>query len=154
MKSIKLKQNQSGAALLVALSFLVVITLISITSMRSSTTELRLANNNEQRVAAEQAAQSAMDNALSDSNNFLVKGTEGNETTVTLDSKVLGTFDSGYTTLKVVEGTTSSPPRGLGVSADKFQGTQFYVEAEYDDAKNARGRAFVGQGIVLLIPKT
>lgn len=154
MSVIEAEHKQKGAALLVALSFLVVITLISITSMRASTTELRLANNNEQRVAAEQVAQSAMDNAMSDSNNFIVKGKVGTKTPVTLDSKVLSTFNSTTTKLVVTEGNTSSPPRGLGVSADKFQGTQFFVEAEYDDVKNARGRSFVGQGLVLLIPKT
>jgi len=146
--------NQQGAALLVALSFLVVITLISLTSMRSSTTELRLANNFEERVAAEQVAQSGVDNILGNSNNFIVTGTAGNNKTFVLDKTVMPEFDSALMNVKVTEGLTSNPPRNLGVSADKFQGTQFYIEADYNNVDNGRGNAFIGQGLVLLVPKS
>lgn len=147
-------QNQRGTALLVALSFLVVITLISLTSMRSSTTELRLANNYEERVAAEQVAQSGVDNVLGDSNNFIVTGTAGNDKTFTLDKTIMPEFDSTLMNVKVTEGLTANPPRNLGVSADKFQGTQFYIEADYNNVDNGRGNAFIGQGLVLLVPKS
>jgi Tfp pilus assembly protein PilX len=146
--------NQHGTALLVALSFLVVITLISLTSMRSSTTELRLANNFEESVAAEQVAQSGVDNILGNSNNFIVTGTSGTEKTFVLDKTIMAEFDSALMKVKVIEGLTANPPRNLGVSADKFQGTQFYIEADYNNVDNGRGNAFIGQGLVLLVPKT
>lgn len=147
-------QKQEGAALLVALCFLVVITLISLTSMRSSTTELRLASNNEERVAAEQVAQSAVDSAMSDPTNFVVTGIEGKKiTTIVLDTNDVSEFSDA--TIEAIEGTTSNPPRGLGVSADKFQGTIFHINGEYNANGTApgRGHAFIGQGIVLLSPK-
>ncbi|MCI0507963.1 MAG: PilX N-terminal domain-containing pilus assembly protein [Gammaproteobacteria bacterium] len=146
--------GQRGAALLVALSFLVVITLISLTSMRSSTTELRLAGNYEERAAAEQIAQSGVDNVLGNSNNFIVTGTAGTEKSFTLDKTTIAEFDSALMRVKVKEGVTANPPRNLGVSADKFQGTQFYIEADYNNVGNGRGDAFIGQGLVLLVPKT
>lgn len=145
--------KQNGAALLVALSFLVVITLISLTAMRSTTTELRLASNNEERVAAEQLAQSAVDSVMSNPDNFVVTGVEGTEdTSVNLDSNSVSEFANANIT--ITEGTTANPPRGLGVSAEKFQGTMFHIDGEYDNLNNGRGRAFIGQGIVLLVPKS
>ena len=50
------RQKQSGAILVVALMFLVAITLFTISSMRSSKISLHMAQNEESRVAATQAA--------------------------------------------------------------------------------------------------
>ena len=148
-----LQKTQSGAALLVALLFLVVITLISVTAMRSTTTELRLASNNEERVAAEQVAQSAVDSVMSDPNNFVVTGTEGTiDSSVTLSSSDVSEF--AHATITLTEGATTVPPRGLGVSAEKFQGTLFHIDGDYDNVAGGRGQAFIGQGIVLLVPKS
>jgi type IV pilus assembly protein PilX len=153
MKNHSVKSKQNGAALLVALSFLVVITLISLTAMRSTTTELRLASNNEERVAAEQLAQSAVDAVMSNPDNFIVTGVEGTEdTSIALNSNQVSEFANASIT--VTEGTTANPPRGLGVSADKFQGTMFHIDGEYNNLDGGRGQAFIGQGIVLLVPKT
>ena len=147
-----IKKSQQGAALLVALSFLVVVTLISLTAMRSSTTELRLATNNEERVSAEQVAQSAVDSAISNPANLIVSGVEGKEITgITLSTNDVDEFADA--TILVTEGSTANPPRGLGVSADKFQGTIFHVDGTYDNIGGGRGRAFIGQGVVLLSPK-
>ena len=144
--------KQSGAALLVALSFLIVITLISLTAMRSTTTELRLANNNEERVAAEQIAQSAIDTVLSNPDNFIVTGVEDTQYSVTLNTNEISEFLQASVSLK--EGATTNPPRGLGVSAEKFQGTLFHVNGNYNNVNAGRGQAAIGQGVVMLIPKS
>jgi Tfp pilus assembly protein PilX len=152
MKTQYMMSKQHGAALLVALSFLVVITLISLTAMRSTTTELRLASNNEERVAAEQLAQSAVDSVMSNPNN-VVTGVEGTEDdSITLDTNAVSEFTNADIT--ITEGTTANPPRGLGVSAEKFQGTMFHIDGEYDNLVGGRGQAFIGQGVVLLVPKS
>ncbi len=52
---------QRGVALVAALIFLVMITLIAVTMMRSSTLELLMASNQQQHTVAVQAAQSAAD---------------------------------------------------------------------------------------------
>lgn len=152
MKTYKNHYKQQGAALLVALSFLIVVTLISLTSMRSSTTELRLASNNEERISAEQVAQSAVDSAISNPANLIVSGVVGKKiTTITLSTSDVAEFSDA--SIEVTEGQTANPPRGLGVSADKFQGTIFHVDGSYDNIDGGRGQAFIGQGVVLLSPK-
>jgi len=90
---------------------------------------------------------------MSNPDNFVVTGVEGTEdTSVTLDSNSVSEFANANIT--ITEGTTANPPRGLGVSAEKFQGTMFHIDGEYDNLNNGRGRAFIGQGIVLLVPKS
>jgi hypothetical protein len=152
MKSNYNIRKQQGAALLVALSFLVVITLISLTAMRSSTTELRLASNNEERASAEQVAQSAVDSAISNPTNLIVSGVVG-KTNKTISLSVSDVAEFVDATILVTEGQTANPPRGLGVSADKFQGTIFHVDGSYNGVGSGRGQSFIGQGVVLLSPK-
>ena len=55
------KKRQSGAILVIALVFLVAITLLTTSSMRSSNMGLLMAQNEEARVAADQAAQALAD---------------------------------------------------------------------------------------------
>lgn len=143
--------HQSGAALLVALSFLVVITLISLGAIRSSTTELRLASNHEERVAAIQVAQSAIDSAINDTGNFVVSGTEG---TVNSNVTISGVTEFNSTDLSITEQVTGLPSRVLGVSADKFQSTTFDIASAYNNTTGGRGQAAINQGMILLVPKT
>ena len=56
-----LAARQRGAILIIALMFLVAITLFTISLMRSSNIGLFLAQNEESRIAAEQAAQALAD---------------------------------------------------------------------------------------------
>ncbi|MEJ2297304.1 MAG: hypothetical protein P8X94_02110, partial [Woeseiaceae bacterium] len=53
--------RQRGAILVIALMFLVAITLYTISSMRSSNIGLFMAQNEESRITAEQAAQALAD---------------------------------------------------------------------------------------------
>jgi hypothetical protein len=53
--------HRKGAALFTALMFLVILTLISITSMHTSTMELQMARNEQERRVAANSAQSAAD---------------------------------------------------------------------------------------------
>ena len=56
--------HQRGAALITALIFLIIITMLSLSSMRSSTMELRQATNDEIRTTAFQNAQALVDAVL------------------------------------------------------------------------------------------
>ena len=60
-QQIPLSHRQRGAILVTALIFLVAITLYTLSSMRSSNIGLFMAQNEESRVAAEQAAQALAD---------------------------------------------------------------------------------------------
>ena len=55
------RKRQSGAILVIALVFLIAITLLTTSSMRSSNMGLLMAQNEEARVAADQAAQALAD---------------------------------------------------------------------------------------------
>jgi hypothetical protein len=40
------------------------------------------------------------------------------------------------------------------LSADKFQGTEFYMSSSYDNLDAKRGQAQVEEGVVLIVPKS
>jgi hypothetical protein len=65
MKTIKNSQGQSGAALVVGLVLLVVITVLAISGMNTATTELAMARNDQNYENAFQAAETGLENALS-----------------------------------------------------------------------------------------
>ena len=82
MKNLKLQQldKQQGAVLVMALVMLTVLTLIGVSSMSSSTLELKVAGNTQQHDIAFQAAQSIIDVAASEdpanTNNYQVFKTD------------------------------------------------------------------------------
>jgi hypothetical protein len=65
MKTIKNSQGQSGAALVVGLVLLVVITVLAISGMNTATTELAMARNDQNYENAFQAAETGLETALS-----------------------------------------------------------------------------------------
>jgi type IV pilus assembly protein PilX len=82
VKNLKLQQldKQQGAVLVMALVMLTVLTLIGVSSMSSSTLELKVAGNTQQHDIAFQAAQSIIDIAASEdpanTNNYQVFKTD------------------------------------------------------------------------------
>ena len=65
MKSLQLPRNQKGAALVVGLILMVVITVLAISGMNTATTELAMARNNQNYENAFQAAETGLESALS-----------------------------------------------------------------------------------------
>ena len=65
MKSLQLPRNQKGAALVVGLILMVVITVLAISGMNTATTELAMARNNQNYENAFQAAETGLEAALS-----------------------------------------------------------------------------------------
>jgi len=68
MKTINPKQNQSGAALVVGLLLLVVITVLAVSGMNTATTELAMARNDQNYEFAFQAAETGLAAALGQPN--------------------------------------------------------------------------------------
>jgi type IV pilus assembly protein PilX len=66
------RKQQKGAALVVGLLVLLVVTLIGISSMSSTTTELKIANNLQTHNAAFQIAESAIRTVIDPENNTVV----------------------------------------------------------------------------------
>lgn len=160
--------RERGAALITALIFLVVITMLSLTSMRSSMMELRMATNDEARVSAFQSAQSVVDATFADSSNTPVVGNVGyrncTATVAGCDAYDIALADGIFATevangdvTVVVErlGPEERPaPRGLETSATWFASVVFSVQGTYDRADEGLGSTTIEQGVMVLIPKT
>ena len=67
-------KQQRGIALATSLVFLVVITVLGLVAVRSSTTELRLAHNEQTRIEARQVAQALVDSVIQNRANLPVNG--------------------------------------------------------------------------------
>ena len=68
MKTMNLRKSQSGAALVVGLLLLVVITVLAVSGMNTATTELAMARNDQNNEFAFQAAQTGISAALGQPN--------------------------------------------------------------------------------------
>ncbi|MDH4073246.1 MAG: pilus assembly PilX N-terminal domain-containing protein [Gammaproteobacteria bacterium] len=64
MKNMTLHGNQQGAALVVGLILLVVVTVLAVSGMNTATTELAMARNDQNYENAFQAAETGLENAL------------------------------------------------------------------------------------------
>ena len=65
IKNMKLQRHQDGAALVVGLILLVVVTVLAVSGMNTATTELAMARNDQNFENAFQAAETGLENALS-----------------------------------------------------------------------------------------
>jgi hypothetical protein len=161
--------TQNGAALIVALLFLVIVTLISMSNMRTTTLELQMAGSHQLQMEAVERAQSVVDGTLDQTTNFVVIGGAGytnctvnlpsadcDEQTLTLPSAA--PFQSTVTdavSAKVVRLSPDviRPPRGLGSSITAFDAATYAVRGHYDETSLGFGRAEVVQGYMMLVPK-
>ncbi len=162
-----LKRKQGGAILVIALMFLVAITLYTISSMRSSNIGLFMAQNEESRVTAEQAAQALADAIVASPASTPVVGTTGytactasevnctrNDLPVT--DPVLAYAVANDHIRARVERTGSifrPPPRVVETSIDKFSSASFRVITTYDRVDEGLGREQITEGVLVLVPK-
>jgi len=161
------RHEQKGAILIIALMFLVAMTLITISSMRSSKIGLYLAQNEESRVAAEQAAQALADAIVANPASTPVIGTTGytactagetgcNRNDLPVNDPVLaGAVASDHIQARV-ERTGSvfrPPPRAVESSIDKFSSASFRVTTTFDRVDEGLGRKQITEGVLVLVPK-
>ena len=66
---------QSGAVLVVAMIFLIVMTLLAVTGMSTTSMEERMASNSQESMKAFQAAETGLAQALDDANTYDLTGT-------------------------------------------------------------------------------
>ncbi len=117
MQTLTQNRNQSGAALVVGLVLLVVITVLAISGMNTATTELAMARNDQNYEYAFQAAESGLEQAMAQG----LFDTTANTTT----SRTINLHDT-VTTVIIFEGSTIVPDRafslgaGSGISAHHF----------------------------------
>jgi Tfp pilus assembly protein PilX len=159
--------RQRGAILVIALMFLVAITLYTISSMRSSNIGLFMAQNEESRVAAEQAAQALADAIVASPASTPVVGTSGytactagetgctrNDLPVT-DPILAAAVANDHIQARVERTGTifRPPPRVVETSIDKFSSASFRVTTTYDRVDEGLGREQVTEGVLVLVPK-
>ena len=161
------KQKQGGAILVVALMFLVAITLFTISSMRSSNIGLFMAQNEESRVAAAQAAQALADAIVASPASTPVVGTTGytactagetgcNRNDLPVTDPVLAYAVANDHVQARVERTGTifrPPPRVVETSIDKFSSATFRVVTTYDRIDEGLGHEQVTEGVLVLVPK-
>jgi Tfp pilus assembly protein PilX len=159
--------RQRGAILVIALMFLVAITLYTISSMRSSNIGLFMAQNEESRITAEQAAQALADAIVASPASTPVVGTSGytactaGETGCTrndlpVNDPVLAYAVANDHIQARVERTGTifrPPPRVVETSIDKFSSASFRVTTTYDRVDEGLGREQVTEGVLVLVPK-
>ena len=161
------RERQRGAILVIALMFLVAITLYTISSMRSSNIGLFMAQNEESRVAAAQAAQALADAIVATPASTPVVGVSGytactaNETGCTrndlpvTDPVLAYAIANDYIAARVERTGTvfRPPPRVVETSIDKFSSASFRVTTTYDRIDEGLGREQVTEGVLVLVPK-
>lgn len=167
MKPMSLPTHNRGMALVIALVFLIMITLISVAAMRSSTLELQMASNEQERARALASAQAAIDGVI-DSATFTVFNegattcfnATGADCTTTGTLTDTAAYSSATNKVKVKLLTTGTLScRSCGTSGAKFEGSIFSINSVYDDSTDSGvstrgGRADVTQGYVVLVPKS
>lgn len=162
-----LKRRQGGAILVIALMFLVAITLFTVSSMRSSNIGLHIAQNEESRYAALQAAQALADAIVANPASTPVVGTTGftactpgisgcDRNDLPVDNEILAAaVASNYIEARVERiGTVfRPPPRVVESSIDKFSSASFRVTTLYDRVDEGLGRQQVTEGVLVLVPQ-
>jgi hypothetical protein len=162
-----LQRRQGGAILVIALMFLVAITLFTISSMRSSNIGLFMAQNDESRIAAEQAAQALADAIVASPASTPVVGEPGytactagetgcnrNDLPVN-DPELASAVANDYIQARVERTGTifRPPPRVVETSIDKFTSASFRVVTTYDRIDEGLGHEQVTEGVLVLVPK-
>ena len=161
------RQHQSGAILIIALVFLVAITLLTTSSMRSSNIGLFLAQNEESRISADQAAQALADAIVANPVSTPVVGESGftfctageydcDRTDLPIENPVLaGAIAESHMSAKVERTGLAyrPPPRVVESSMDKFTSASFTVTTTFDRVEDGLGYQEVTEGVLVLIPK-
>ena len=159
------RTSQSGAILVIALVFVGVITLLSMSSMRGSTTGIHLAQNEEARFVGIQEAQALTEAIVSDPATTPVIGGAGFSTCtagepacdrygIPLPAYLQNEVALGHLSARIERLTPPSkpPPRVIESSIDKFSTAAFQITAIYDRSAEGLGRVELAEGIIVLVP--
>ncbi len=152
---------------MIALLFLVTITLLTVSSMRSSNIGLHLAQNEESRITAGQAAQALVDAIVASPASTPVVGTTGYSACTpgetgcdrydlpvpnpTLAAEIAA--DHIQARVDRVGTLFRPPPRAVETSIDKFSSASFRVVTTYDRIDDGLGHEQITGGVLVLVPK-
>jgi hypothetical protein len=161
-KTVDILKNQSGAALVIALILLIVITLISLASSFTSIFEIKLAGNKRGSTDAFFAADSGIHVVVADISNFDLPGKYdvGNKYLYSKDPAVLADLDNMNPTKADItiyyDSTQAGPPRGLGFSATgNYEFMHYTIESTGKDQMDLnllKSTCTLQQKVVRLVP--
>lgn len=158
-------RTQRGAALAIALILLVIITILSLSGVRFTALDSRMALNQELRIEGMQRAQSVLDAVVSVDSNIVVQGDAGfmnctpgiaNCDRTNIQLPVFNWADTTADQMRaqvVMTGDAEAPPRlaaRFASSLPKLRASSFEVVAEYNRADQGESRSEVGQGMILI----
>lgn len=132
--------NQNGAALVVGLILLLVLTLLAITGMNTATTELVMAGNEQFRQNSFNASEAGIEQALTDLATVPQNGAE-----VTVDEAIEGSDTDTYETSSRYLGDDLNI---AGYSTGKFVGFHYEIVSRGRSARNAESRHTQGAYVI------
>ena len=130
MKPMKLQSEQQGAALVVGLVLLVVITVLAISGMNTATTELAMARNDMNYENAFQAAETGLENALAQG---LFNTLVGSTVTLEINDHDDVSSEVEFEDSSIVPDKAFSLGSGSGVAAYHFLATATATSARDPD---------------------
>ncbi|MBS1212378.1 MAG: PilX N-terminal [Proteobacteria bacterium] len=158
-------KSERGAALVVALLILLVVTLFGLAAIGTSTMELRMAANTEARQQAVQQAQAAVDYLTVTPSLLPVTGGVGyklctanlsgcDQTNIDLPLP-LNDDTGGPNTLTVTRQNpgTGLPPRIMATSSAAFASAYYNATSTYDARANRGAKVSVVVGLMRVVPK-
>jgi type IV pilus assembly protein PilX len=133
--------RQRGAALVVGLLLLVVLTLLAVSGMNTASTELVMAGNEQYRQSAFHAAETGIEQALS-----VLATVPQTGTAVVVDpTDVPGSAHAEYSTSSRYVGDDLNVP---GFSAGKFVGLHYEIASTGMSARNANAQHLQGAYVI------
>ena len=157
--------TSQGAALVMGLVILLIISALSITSMRGSSLELRMASNAESGISAYQIVQAVSDYIAQTPVTTPVVGGAGytyctanevgcSDTGLSLAAGMYtSALSSGHIGVRIVREADRGVPRGAGTSLDKFSSAAFEVRSSFDRSSDSLGHSELVEGLIVIIPK-
>ena len=130
MKTLTIKNRQQGAALVVGLILLVVITVLAISGMNTATTELAMARNDQNFENAFQAAETGLEQALATGSY-----NPGLDVTTTLP---LSTHES-VSTMVSFEDSTPVPDKAFSLGAGSKVAAYHFIATSAAESRRAPG---------------
>lgn len=139
-----LPRRERGAALVIGLIMLLILTILAFTGVNTATTELAMASNEQFRRNAADASAAGIEESIASLD--LVGTTPGSA--ATLPEAVLGDNEATtYTSVTRYVGDEAGVPQS---SADKFIGLHYEIASTGTSARNARDSQT--QGVIVITP--
>ena len=151
-------KSQRGAALVVGLILLVVVTVLAVSGMNTATTELAMARNHQTYENAFQAAETGLEQAMSQIDYDPDNDYNSPEVLPTLTVNTYGSaYDSVTTSIAYYETTTSIPDKafsiGSGIVANHFVATATAVTRRSGTAGDRDANAVHTQAFYVIGPQ-